>query len=128
MRGDHQMKRSTKCVWLSIALAFLVSALSYTAFAQQADVLKQPTVYRLPEMERAIVKKDITFKTAGTEALKMDLYYPAAHKAGTKRPAVIFVNGVGNPAAPASKLKEWGQYTSWPRLIASTGMIAISHD
>lgn len=122
------MKRSTECVWLSIALALLVYALAQPAFAQQSEILRRPTVYRLPDMERAIVKSDVTFKTSGSEALKMDLYYPAAHKSGSKRPAVIFLNGVGNPAAPASKLKEWGQYTSWPRLVAASGMIAISHD
>jgi dienelactone hydrolase len=122
------MKRTTRFVCLSTTIALLITILTCPTFAQQSDVLKRATVYRLPEMDKAIVKSDVTFKTAGSEALKMDLYYPAAHKSGSKRPAVIFLNGVGNPAGPASKLKEWGQYTSWPRLIAASGMIAISHD
>jgi len=122
------MKEIARFVYLSTAMALLATILTCPAFAQQSEILKRATVYRLPDMERAIVKSDVTFKTAGSEALKMDLYYPAAHKAGSKRPAVIFLNGVGNPAPPASKLKEWGQYTSWPRLVAASGMIAISHD
>lgn len=47
-------------------------------------------------------------------------------KSGEKRPAVIFLNAIGD--SPSGKVKEWGIYSSWPRLIAANGMIGISMD
>jgi dienelactone hydrolase len=121
------MKRTINIsLLLILASVLLATAAVRQVNAQQADPLKRLAVYRLPEMDRVTVKRDVTFKTSGSETLKMDLYYPVGHKAGSKRPVVIFLNGVGNP--PSSPLKEWGQYTSWPRLAASSGIIAISHD
>ena len=38
---------------------------------------------------------DVTYKTAGQTPLKLDLFYPAAPKAGDKFPLVIFLHGGG---------------------------------
>ncbi|HVE73207.1 MAG TPA: dienelactone hydrolase family protein [Thermoanaerobaculia bacterium] len=51
---------------------------------------------------------------------KLDLYRPNDKET---LPLVIFLNGVGRP-----DLKDWGQYTSWPPLIASRGMAAIAYE
>lgn len=51
--------------------------------------------------------------------LKLDLYRPSEVDV---LPVVIFVNGVALRA-----LKEWGQYTSWPRLVATRGIAAITY-
>jgi tetratricopeptide (TPR) repeat protein len=46
-------------------------------------------------------------------------------KAGEKRPAIIFLNAIGEtPGRP--KVKSWTIYTSWPRLMAAQGYIGIS--
>ena len=111
----------------AVGISLLTAGLAQQTLAQQ-DVLKRPAVYRLPGMDEAIVKRDVTYKRAGDISLKFDAYYPAGHKSGLRLPVVIFVNGVGNPAPPTPPLREWGQYTSWPRLIAATGLIAVSFD
>jgi tetratricopeptide (TPR) repeat protein len=95
--------------------------------AQQQDPLRRPAVYRLPDMERAKVQRDITYKTVNSAALKLDVYYPPDVKSGTRLPVVIFINGVGDPPN-ALKVKEWGQYTSWPKLVAATGLAAIAYE
>jgi dienelactone hydrolase len=82
-----------------------------------AAQLERPVVVRLPGMEDVDVRKNIAYDGA----LKLDLYRP--RNAGGVLPLVIFLNGVGRP-----DLKEWGQYTSWPRLAAMRGMAAIAHE
>ena len=66
-------------------------------------------------MERVVVRKNIAFEGD----LKLDLYRPS--EADTL-PLVMFVNGVG-----LRDLKEWGQYTSWPRLVSMRGIAAITY-
>ena len=114
----------------AIASLFILLLTSHELVArqqQQQDPLKRPVVYRLPGMDDANVKRDITYKTVNGAALKMDVYYPAGMKNDARLPVVIFVNGVGDPPQMA-KVKEWGQYTCWPKLIAASGFIAISYE
>lgn len=95
--------------------------------APPPDALRLTVVYRLPEMDKVEVRRDLTYKTVGGVELKMDVYTPPGAKAGTRLPVVIFVNGVGDPPG-RPKLKEWGQYTAWPRLIAASGMAAVTYE
>ncbi len=105
----------------------LVASQQQQAAAQQ-DPLKRPVVYTLPGMEAASVKRDITYKTVNGAALKMDAYYPAGMKSDARLPVVIFVNGVGDPGSERPKVKEWGQYTGWAKLIAASGFVAINYE
>ncbi|MGH9901289.1 MAG: hypothetical protein ACRD68_05550, partial [Pyrinomonadaceae bacterium] len=98
------------------------------AHAQQQDPLRRPVVYTLPGAEQVVVERDLTYRTVEGVALKMDVYAPPNLKEGTRLPAVIFVNGVGDPPAGRPKLKEWGQYTSWGRLVAASGMVAVTYE
>lgn len=81
-----------------------------------AAQLEQPVVLRLDGMDKVDVRKNIAYDGER----KLDFYRP--RNAATV-PLVIFLNGVGRP-----DLKEWGQYTSWPRLVAARGMAAISYE
>jgi dienelactone hydrolase len=81
-----------------------------------AAQLEKPVVLRLAGMDDVDVRKNVLYD--GDR--KFDFYRPKG--AGTL-PLVIFLNGVGRP-----DLKEWGQYTSWPRLVAVRGMAAISYE
>ena len=72
-----------------------------------------------------VVPRQLTWKTADGEALLMDVYAPPGSKGAL--PAVVFVNGVGMWPG-GTPLRTWGQYTSWPRLIAASGMVAITFD
>ena len=68
----------------------------------------------------------MTYLKDDRSTLGIDIYSPPGMKSGEKRPAVIFLNAIGD--SPSGKVKEWGIYSSWPRLIAANGMIGISMD
>ena len=127
----HRFPSQTATAIASLFILLLTSgelvARQQQAAAQQ-DPLKRPVVYRLPGMDDANVKRDITYKTVNGAALKMDVYYPAGAKDDARLPVVIFVNGVGDPPAGRPKLKEWGQYTCWAKLIAASGFVAINYE
>ena len=52
-----------------------------------------------------------------------DVYRPAA--SGPPGPIVVFVHGDADPEVLAGA-KDWGQYTSWGRLVAARGMVGIT--
>ncbi|MEN3332001.1 MAG: hypothetical protein V7641_1366 [Blastocatellia bacterium] len=113
------------------ALLVASSALNAVAQNQQAarqDPLRRTIVYHLADMDRAVVQQDIAYKTVNGATLKLDAYYPPGTKAGARLPVVIFINGVGDPPPDVLKVKQWGQYTSWPRLVAAMGMAAIAYE
>jgi dienelactone hydrolase len=91
----------------------LLLALPLSAQVDVRDVV----VLEAPGMDAVEVKKDIRFDAEHA----FDLYRPP--KSNAALPLVIFLNGVGRP-----ELKGWGQYTSWPRLVALRGAAAISHE
>lgn len=109
------------------SLVLMTALLPSTARAQhQQDPLKIPAVYTLANMDKVEVQRDVTYKTVGGATLKMDVYYPQGIKSGDRVPAVIFVNGVGDqPGTPS--LKDWGQYSSWGRLVAASGLVGINY-
>ena len=92
-----------------LALVLVLLAAS-TALAQN----RLPAVLTLPGMEKVQVRKDLRYDAQHT----FDLYLPGGAK--TAVPVVLFVNGSGNPGQ-----KEWGQYTTWARLVAARGMAAV---
>lgn len=92
-------------------LLFVLLAAALPLSAQ----LEKPVVLRLAGMDDVEVRKDIAYDGER----KLDFYRP---KGNAIVPLVIFLNGVGRP-----DLKDWGQYTSWPRLAAARGMAAISY-
>src|SRR5687768_15454963 len=92
-------------------LAVLLSLAALPLFAQDETV-----VLKVPGMEKTEVRKDLRFDATRT----FDLYRPNGAAAAV--PVVVFINGVGRP-----DLKEWGQYTSWPRLVATRGIAAVTH-
>jgi tetratricopeptide (TPR) repeat protein len=76
-------------------------------------------------MKTVSVKQDIVYLKDAKGALHLDLYTPAGLKAGDKCPAIIFMNAIGDRPG-ARKIKSWGIYSSWPRLMAAHGYIGIS--
>ena len=89
----------------------------------EEETLRQ-VVYSIPGMEHTQVRKDITYKTIDAMDLHMDVYYPARYQRHTPLPAVIFIHGDG-PTSRLQDAKEDGQYTSWGKLVAASGLIAI---
>jgi|SoiMethySBSTD1v2_1073268.scaffolds.fasta_scaffold45978_5 tetratricopeptide (TPR) repeat protein len=88
------------------------------------DLNNYGVVETIPGMDK-VVPRQVTWKTVSGTALLMDVYAPPATKGAA--PAVVFVNGVGMWPG-GTPLRTWGQYTSWPRLIAASGMVAVTFD
>ena len=112
----------------------LIALLSVTAAGQtipapersQLDPAFWGVIYDLPATKRVTVKRDVTYFTSPAGAQTVDVYTPPDAKAGAKLPAVIFLNAIGD--RPGDKVKNWGIYSTWPRLVAAHGMVGISMD
>lgn len=106
-----------------------------TTFAQNGSPQRQPSqldgtrygvVYDVPATKQVTVRADVPYLKDGRGTLTVDIYSPPDMKAGEKRPAVVFVNAVGDRGD--NKVKNWGIYKSWPRLVAAHGLVGISMD
>lgn len=82
-----------------------------------------------PDMHKVVVQ-NVTYRTVDDTSLTMDVYYPPDMKADERLPVVIFVFGYTDSAAKrlvGSALKDYSQYTSWGRLTAASGLIALTY-
>jgi hypothetical protein len=89
-------------------------------------ITMQPVVYRIPGMDEVIVRPDIEYADGRT----IDLYYPPDAKRDERCPAVIFVTGspdAGFQARLGCRQKEMTSYVSWSRLVAASGLVAITY-
>ena len=93
-------------------------------------VSKKAVVYRIAGMDAAAVRRDVEYTAAGAGALTMDIYYPPDFKSGARTPAVVIVAGfpdAGFKAKVGCKFKEMGSSVSWGRLLAASGLVAITY-
>jgi hypothetical protein len=89
------------------------------------DMLSFGLVLDDPGMKSVVVQQDVKYFEDAKGSLHIDIYSPSTLKQGEKRPAIIFLNAIGeNPGNP--KVKSWGIYSTWPKLMAAQGYIGIS--
>jgi dienelactone hydrolase len=81
----------------------------------------QPIVLRVPGMDSVNVQRNLDYGS-GDQALRMDVYRPMGVGPW---PVVVFVHGEGEPEQ-LRQAKDWGQFTSWGRLAAAHGMVAVT--
>jgi len=108
--------------------AALLAGVPHTALAQRRpDLLHDPCVLQLPGMEQATEDTGLVFLRGRDRSLRFNLYKPPPTMAKTAGPlpVVVFANGVGGNE---TALRDWGIYRSWGRLVAVTGMAAVTHD
>ena len=117
---------TTKLTRVAAVFGLVLLAQAFV-YAQGPDPVRQRVVYKHPDAERVEVQRDVTFKTAGATALKMDVYTPPGAKPSDRFPVVVFVNGFGD-APNQPKLKTFGQYNDWPRLVAASGMVGVTYE
>src|SRR5207248_9118377 len=67
--------------------------------------------------DQVSVRQDVAYKTTPGGDLKLDAYYPPDLKEGERRPAVLFAG-----------VKDAPQWTGWGRLLAASGLVAITYD
>jgi len=110
---------------LAALLASTLSALPHSPRPEH-EVTSQEVVYELAGMDRIAVRTGIPYKKTDAEPLALDAYYPPNFREGSPRPAVVFINGVGDQ--PGDHLKDWRVYRSWARLMAASGFVAVTFD
>lgn len=114
------------------AAAMLALVPMPVAAQPRPDLLKDTVVLRVPGTDKVVVRPNLMFKQAGDRRLAFDLYLPprgtpsAAGPPATKPPLVVFANGVGDFGE--IPLKDWGIYKSWARLVAVSGMAAVTYN
>ena len=82
-------------------------------------------VYRLPGMDEIEIVKDRPYKRIDDRELNFDVYRPPQSDPSHRLPVVVFVHGEGPPEVIENS-KDWGQYDGWGRLIAASGMMAVT--
>ena len=93
-------------------------------------IAKTRVVCTLPGMDAVRIRRDETYRVAGTGALTMDLYYPPDSQSAGRTPAVIFVTGYNDAGAQrmlGCRMKELGAYISWGQLAAASGLVGITY-
>jgi pentatricopeptide repeat protein len=112
---------------LIFAILFAVPAAAQnTGTRSPLDPTVWGVIYDTPAAKAVTVKNDVTYLKDDRSELKLDIYSPPEAKSGDRRPAVIFLNAIGDN--PGNKVKSWEIYKSWPRLVAAHGMVGISMD
>jgi hypothetical protein len=94
------------------------------------DIRKKTVVYEMPGMDAVRILRDVEYSKSDTGAEMMDIYYPADVESEARVPAVIIVAGYPDPGFEAKvgcKFKEMGSSVSWGRLIAASGLTAITY-
>jgi tetratricopeptide (TPR) repeat protein len=111
---------------IAIVLIWVLGLYGQDARKSPLDPTNWGVIYDIPETKSVTVNSGVTYFKDAASDLQMDIYSPAGTKTSDRRPAVIFLNAIGD--APDNKVKSWAIYSSWPRLIAAHGMIGISMD
>src|SRR5262245_30041102 len=97
---------------------------------QPNEIVKKMVVYQIPGIDAVTVERDVKYRLTDTESLTMDIYYPPDKESGVRVPVVIIVAGypdLGFQKMLGCKFKEMGSSTSWGRLIAASGIAAITY-
>src|SRR5262245_6314149 len=103
-----------------VSVVFSAALLAATASAQQRSPFEPSNfgvVYDLPAMAQVHVEKDVTYHRVGGRELQLDISTPPGSH--PLLPAVVFLNAIGDRLP--DRVKEWGIYSSWPRLVAAEG-------
>ena len=94
------------------------------------DLAKMTVVCRIPGMDTVTVRQEIEYGASGGERLTMDVYGPPDVAEGERRPAVVVVVGYPDPGVQkrlGCRHKEMGSTVSWGRLMAASGLAAITY-
>jgi hypothetical protein len=92
-------------------------------------ISRKRVVYNMEGMERAVVRRDVVYRTTDEGPLTMDVYRPA-DAGDALRPAVVLAAGyrdAGYEKMLGCRFKDMAMTVSWAQLIAASGMIAVAY-
>lgn len=96
----------------------------------QEHISQKKVVYGMPGTDAVKVRRDKEYQSTDNGALTMDLYYPSDGMGPMRVPAVVLVSGypdVGFQKAMGCKFKDMASSVSWGRLMAASGLVAITY-
>jgi acetyl esterase/lipase len=96
----------------------------------RTDMTRKTVVLELPGMDAVTIQRDVPYRTTEDGAQTMDLYRPSGSSSAAPLPVVVFVSGYPDPGFErmlGCKLKDMGQYVSWARLVAASGLVAVTY-
>ena len=96
---------------------------------QRHESTMKRVVFHIAGMDTLRIQRDVEYRTTEAGAVTMDLYYPDA-ASGARTPAVVIVEGysdVGYEAFTGCKFKDTEFCISWGRLMAASGLVAITY-
>ncbi len=96
----------------------------------QEPISKKTVLYDMPGTDAVTMRHDQPFGASGNDTLTMDLYAPPDAGSGARLPAVVIVTGYpdqGFQRMLNCRFKDMGSSVSWARLIAASGMIAVTY-
>ena len=117
----------------AIAIIIVTSTselLSINEETPRHEMTLKPVVYEISGMENIIVQRDVVFEQSENSNLAMDIYLPNASLTKELKPAVIFVYGYSDSSFEkilGCKFKEMQCYITWARLVAASGIVAITY-
>jgi hypothetical protein len=94
------------------------------------DIATRRVLYTLPGMDHVRIRRDVEYRRADEGPLTMDVYYPPEPNASASPAAVVFVTGFADPGTRkvlGCAAKDMGSYVSWARLVAASGLAAITY-
>lgn len=102
-----------------------------TARATRHEITTKRVLYEHPEGESVVIRRNVEYNAATANAAEsLDVYYPPGWSGAVAMPAVILVSGMSDIGAQAflgCRINEMASFVSWARLIAASGLIAISY-
>ena len=93
------------------------------------EVALRPLVYETVESQSVLVTSDAVYRGSRGQSLCFDAYRPALNT-GRRLPVVLLTTGfpdAGMRKATGCHAKDMQSYRSWARLIAGTGIAAITY-
>lgn len=115
----------TNPLLLLLAFAALAAATAHAQNTNPFDARPLGVVMGAPGTDKVKVRRNVVYLRDSRDTLAIDLYLPGDLKSGQRRPAVVFLNAIGDTPGQ-QKVKDWGIYSSWPQLIAAHGMVGVS--
>jgi hypothetical protein len=89
-----------------------------------------PMVYPQPDADQVVTQAGIEYAQDASDPLTLDVYLPARRAAAVALPAIVLVAGysdVGYAPLLGCRFKDTAMATSWARLVASFGMVAVTY-
>jgi hypothetical protein len=93
------------------------------------DLAKKTVVCQLPGMDAVTVRRGVGYDSSDGDFLAMDVYLPTGPSGGPA-PAVVIAAGYPDPGFAAKlgcSFKDMGSSVSWGRLIAASGLAAVTY-